>query len=59
MRTMAILEEPIKEVLTLKNHIDGEWVEPKGKLVDVVNPATCKVIARVPISTIKYHESKG
>jgi malonate-semialdehyde dehydrogenase (acetylating)/methylmalonate-semialdehyde dehydrogenase len=48
---MAILEEPIKEVLTLKNFIDGEWVESKGETKDVVNPATGKVISRVPIST--------
>jgi malonate-semialdehyde dehydrogenase (acetylating)/methylmalonate-semialdehyde dehydrogenase len=48
---MAILEEPIKEVLELKNYIDGEWVESKGRMEDVVNPATGKVIARVPIST--------
>jgi malonate-semialdehyde dehydrogenase (acetylating)/methylmalonate-semialdehyde dehydrogenase len=48
---MVILEEPIKEVLTVKNYIGGEWVESKGELVDVVNPATCKIIAKVPIST--------
>jgi malonate-semialdehyde dehydrogenase (acetylating)/methylmalonate-semialdehyde dehydrogenase len=48
---MAILEEPIKEVVTIKNYIDGEWVEFEGELVDVINPATQKVIARVPIST--------
>ncbi|MGD8506510.1 MAG: CoA-acylating methylmalonate-semialdehyde dehydrogenase [Candidatus Bathyarchaeota archaeon] len=48
---MVILEEPIKKVLALKNYINGEWVESKGKLVDVVNPAKCKAIARVPIST--------
>jgi len=48
---MAFLEEPIKEVKTLKNYIDGEWVESKGEIVDVVNPATYKTIARVPIST--------
>ena len=48
---MTILEEPIKEVLTLRNYIGGQWVESKGELVDVVNPATCKLIARVPIST--------
>ncbi|MEM2914733.1 MAG: aldehyde dehydrogenase family protein, partial [Candidatus Bathyarchaeia archaeon] len=48
---MAILEEPIKEVLSLKNYIGGEWVESNGDIEDVVNPATCKVIARVPIST--------
>lgn len=48
---MAILEEPIKEVLTIKNYIGGEWVESEGEIIDVVNPATCKVIANVPIST--------
>jgi len=48
---MAILEEPIKEILMVKNYIGGEWVESKGELIDVVNPATCKVIAKVPIST--------
>ncbi|HUT68144.1 MAG TPA: CoA-acylating methylmalonate-semialdehyde dehydrogenase [Dehalococcoidales bacterium] len=48
---MALLEEPIKEVRTLKNYIDGEWVESKGEIVDVVNPATCRTIAKVPIST--------
>ena len=48
---MALLEEMIKEVKTIKNYIGGEWVESKGELVDVINPATCKTIARVPIST--------
>lgn len=48
---MAILEEPIKEVLILRNYIGGEWVESKGEMKDVVNPATQKVIAKVPIST--------
>ena len=48
---MAILEEPIKEVLTLKNYVNGEWIESCGELVDVVNPAKCKVIAKVPVST--------
>ena len=27
---MAILEQPIREVLDLKNHINGEWVESKS-----------------------------
>ena len=48
---MSILEEPIKEVKVLKNYIDGEWVESQGELKDVVNPATGKTIAKVPIST--------
>jgi malonate-semialdehyde dehydrogenase (acetylating) / methylmalonate-semialdehyde dehydrogenase len=48
---MALLEEPIKEVKVLKNYIGGEWVESKGEIVDVVNPATMKTISKVPIST--------
>lgn len=48
---MALLEEPVKEVKLLKNFIDGEWVESKGEVRDVVNPATCQTIARVPVST--------
>jgi len=48
---MAILEEPIKGVPLIKNFIDGEWVESKGEIIDVVNPVNCQTIARVPIST--------
>ena len=48
---MAVLEEPIKETLVLKNYIDGEWTESKGKYHDIINPATCKTIARAPSST--------
>ena len=45
------MEEPLKEVLVMRNYIDGEWVESRGELAEVVNPATCKLIAKVPIST--------
>ena len=48
---MALLEEPIKEVRTLRNFVGGEWVESKGEIRDVVNPTTGQTIARVPIST--------
>ncbi len=48
---MAFLDEPIKELRTIRNFINGEWVESKGELRDVVNPATLQTIARVPIST--------
>jgi malonate-semialdehyde dehydrogenase (acetylating)/methylmalonate-semialdehyde dehydrogenase len=49
---MAILEEPIKEAVELKNYINGEWVESRsGEVYDVVNPATQKVISKVPMST--------
>jgi malonate-semialdehyde dehydrogenase (acetylating)/methylmalonate-semialdehyde dehydrogenase len=48
---MAILEEPIKEISKLKNYINGEWVESKSDQVqDIVNPATQKLIAKVPMS---------
>ena len=49
---MAVLEEPIKEVKTLKNYIAGEWVESKsGRVLDLFNPATCKLLGEVPLST--------
>ena len=48
---MALLEEAVKEVRTVKNFIGGEWVESKGAVQDVINPATGRVIAKVPIST--------
>ncbi|MBM3136485.1 MAG: aldehyde dehydrogenase family protein, partial [Chloroflexi bacterium] len=48
---MAVLEEPIKGTLAVKNYINGEWVESKGPVEEVINPATGKVIATVPIST--------
>ncbi len=48
---MAILEEPVQGVKTIKNYINGEWVDSKGEYVDVVNPANMKVIGKCPIST--------
>ena len=48
---MVVLEEPVKEVKTLKNYVGGKWVKSGGEVIDVVNPATSKVIAKVPIST--------
>ena len=48
---MAVLEEPLKGTLAVKNYINGEWVESKGPVEEVINPATGKVIATVPIST--------
>jgi malonate-semialdehyde dehydrogenase (acetylating)/methylmalonate-semialdehyde dehydrogenase len=53
---MAVLDEPIKEPLELKNFVDGELIESRGGLKDVVNPATGKVVARVPISTKEDHD---
>jgi malonate-semialdehyde dehydrogenase (acetylating)/methylmalonate-semialdehyde dehydrogenase len=48
---MAILEEPLKEVVKIKNYINGEWVESNGEIKDVMNPALWKTIAKVPMST--------
>ncbi len=49
-----ILDEPIKEIRTLKNYINGEWVNAKtDEIWDVINPATMKIIARVPRSGSK------
>lgn len=54
---MPILEEPIKGVKIIKNYINGEWVDSKGELVDVVNPANMKTIAKCPISTKEEFDS--
>ncbi|MBN1399547.1 MAG: CoA-acylating methylmalonate-semialdehyde dehydrogenase [Anaerolineae bacterium] len=48
---MAVLQEPIQEPIELRNYIDGAWVESEGETIDVVNPATLKTLATVPIST--------
>jgi malonate-semialdehyde dehydrogenase (acetylating)/methylmalonate-semialdehyde dehydrogenase len=48
---MVLLDEPIKEVSVLNNYINGEWVDSKSAIIwDVVNPATMKVISKVPRS---------
>jgi len=46
---LAIIDEPIKDVPTVKNYIDGETVESKGEIIDVVNPVTCEPITKVGI----------
>ncbi|HUD31466.1 MAG TPA: aldehyde dehydrogenase family protein, partial [Variovorax sp.] len=33
---------------TYRNYIDGRWVEGSGATIDVLNPATDKLISRVP-----------
>lgn len=39
-------------VHTLKNYINGSWIESKAKeTIDVYNPATKELIAKVPVST--------
>src|SRR5512136_825941 len=48
MKTM----ERKPEAQVLKNYVNGEWVESKStQTLDVVNPATTEVLARVPMST--------
>ena len=45
------LRGPSENYGTLKNYIDGEWVESKSEnYLDVVNPASNKTIATVPLS---------
>ena len=48
---MTILEEPLKKTISLKNYIDGEWVESKGIYHNIVNPATQRILASVPTAT--------
>lgn len=49
---MAILEQPKSDYGTLRNYINGEWRESTSdRYDDVVDPATGKVIARVPNSS--------
>ncbi len=39
---------------TLRNHIDGEWVESSaGDCLDITNPATAEPLCRVPLSTAR------
>ncbi|MEJ2569779.1 MAG: CoA-acylating methylmalonate-semialdehyde dehydrogenase [Anaerolineales bacterium] len=53
---MAILSEPIQEPVDLMNFVGGEFVPSSGATKEVVNPATGKVIARVPVSTKVDHD---
>jgi len=49
---VTLLEEPIKEVMRLRNYINGEWVEAEAKeFGDVWCPATGEKIAQAPFST--------
>lgn len=41
------------QIKTLSNYFNGQWVPAKtSELLDVVNPATEEVLARVPLSTM-------
>jgi len=40
------------ELPTIKNYVNGEWVESKStRSLDIINLATTEVLARVPVST--------
>ncbi|MEN6378131.1 MAG: CoA-acylating methylmalonate-semialdehyde dehydrogenase [Methanofastidiosum sp.] len=40
------------EVKVYKNYVNGKWIEPENSgYVDVENPSTGKIIAKVPLST--------
>ncbi|MBB6448770.1 malonate-semialdehyde dehydrogenase (acetylating)/methylmalonate-semialdehyde dehydrogenase [Geomicrobium halophilum] len=42
----------MSEIKTLKNYVNGEWVESKStESINVYNPATKEVMAKVPLST--------
>ncbi|MDQ6419337.1 CoA-acylating methylmalonate-semialdehyde dehydrogenase [Paenibacillus sp. LHD-117] len=46
------MAEEAKEIVKLKNLIDGKWVESvSSRYEEVINPATGEVIALVPLST--------
>ncbi len=48
---MSMIKE---ETQVLKNYINGEWVDAKAAdTLDVPNPATGEVLARVPLSTLE------
>lgn len=51
---ITILKKPRNKIRILKNYIDGKWIEPKNNgYLDVENPATREIMAKVPLSTTK------
>ena len=49
---MVVLEEPLKDVVLVKNYIDGDWVESESsEKRDSINPATLKKLAEIPEGT--------
>ena len=46
--------EKIKNILPVKNYINGKWIESSGtEFVDVINPATKELIAKCPLGNKK------
>lgn len=49
---MAKSSSPASQTVVIKNYVNGEWVASEStRTLDVVNPATTEVLARVPLST--------
>src|SRR5699024_4776387 len=46
----CIMNKDVLEQKVLKNHNNGEWIEPK-EVSDVINPATGETIIQVPLYT--------
>jgi malonate-semialdehyde dehydrogenase (acetylating)/methylmalonate-semialdehyde dehydrogenase len=46
---LNIKEATIMKIL--KDYINGQWVEGTGEFIDVYNPSTGEVIAKVPVTT--------
>ena len=47
-------------VRTLRNYVGGKWVDStSGELLDVTNPATGEVLARVPLSSKEELDDGG
>src|SRR5208283_834079 len=41
-----------KEIPVIRNYVNGEWIPSKStKTLNIVNPATTEIMARVPMST--------
>jgi len=50
---MALLSEVQKDYGKLKNYVNGEWVDSQtDKFLDVENPSTGEIIAKMPLSTV-------
>ena len=48
---MAILDEPVKGTKVVKNYINGEWVDSKGKSSTWSILPRARLSANVPVST--------
>ncbi len=50
--TTTAMQRPETEVREMQNYVDGRWTAASGgQAIDVIDPATANVLARVPLST--------